>query len=67
MFTYVHVYGCSAINITDRSVKSLEKTQGMLLKTNSGITKDRRNSPLLAALGIEKIDQLIKRQDWCFE
>ena len=52
-------YGCSAINITDRSVKSLEKSQGTLLKT---APINRRNSPLFAALGIEKIDQLIKRQ-----
>ena len=35
---------------------------GMLLKTALGIPKNRRNSPLLAALGIEKIEQLIKRQ-----
>ena len=55
-------YGCSAINITHRSVKSLEKTQGILLKTALGLPKNRRNSPLFAALGIEKIDQLIKRQ-----
>ena len=38
----------------------MEKTQGMLLKTALGIPKNRRNSPLLAALGIEKIEQLIK-------
>ena len=55
-------YGCSAINITHRSVKSLEKTQGILLKTALGLPKNRRNSPLFAALGIEKIYQLIKRQ-----
>ena len=34
----------------------------MLLKTALGIPKNRRNSPLLAALGIEKIEQLVKRQ-----
>ena len=55
-------YGCSAINIAHRSVKSLEKTQGILLKAALGLPKNRRNSPLFAALGIEKIDQLIKRQ-----
>ena len=55
-------YGCSAVNITDRSVKSLEKTQGILLKTALGLPKNRRNPPLFAALGIEKIDHLIKRQ-----
>ena len=53
-------YGCP--NITDRSVKSLEKTQGILLKTALGLPKNRRNSPLFAALGIKKVDQLIKRQ-----
>ena len=55
-------YGSSAINITYRSVKSLEKTQGVLLKTALGLPKNHRNSPLFAALGIEKKDQLIKRQ-----
>ena len=34
----------------------------MLLKTALGIPKYRRNSPLLAALGMEKKDQLIKRK-----
>ena len=47
-------YGCAAINIDNRSVKSLEKTQLLLLKTALGIPKNRRNFPLLAALGIEK-------------
>ena len=47
-------YGCAAISIDNRSVKSLEKTQGMLMKTALGIPKNRRNSPLLAALGIKK-------------
>ena len=42
-------YCCSAINITHRSVKSLEKTQGILLKTALGLPKNRRNSPLFAA------------------
>ena len=32
------------------------------IKTALGLPKNRRNSPLFAALGIEKIDQLIKRQ-----
>ena len=49
-------YGCAAISVDNRSVKSLEKTQGMLLKTALGIPKNRRNSPLLAALGIKKIE-----------
>ena len=64
MIQPILTYGCSAINITHRSVKSLEKTQGIhvLLKTAIGLPKNRRNSPLFAALGIEKIDQLIKRQ-----
>ena len=39
-----------------------KKTQGILLKTALGLPKNRRNSPLFAALGIEKIDQFIKRQ-----
>ena len=55
-------YGCSAINIDHKSVKCMDRVQGMLIKTALGLPKNRRNSPLLAALGIEKIAQLIKRQ-----
>ena len=55
-------YGCAAISKDNRSVKSLEKTQGVLLKRALSIPKNRRNSRLLAALGIEKIEQLVKRQ-----
>ena len=40
----------------------MDRVQGMLIKTVLGLPKNRRNSPLLAALGIEKIEQLIKRQ-----
>ena len=40
----------------------MDRVQGMLIKTALGLPKNRRNSPLLAALGIEKIEQLIKRQ-----
>ena len=55
-------YGCSAVNIDHKSVKCMDRVQGMLIKTALGLPKNRRNSPLLAALGIEKIEQLIKRQ-----
>ena len=40
----------------------MDRVQGMLIKTVLGLPKHHRNSPLLAALGIEKIEQLIKRQ-----
>ena len=55
-------YGCSAVNIDHKSVKCMDRVQGMLIKTALGLSKNRKNSPLLAALGIEKIEQLIKRQ-----
>ena len=55
-------YGCSAVNIDHKSVKCMDRVQGMLIKTALGLPKNRRNSPLLAALGIEKIEQLIKIQ-----
>ena len=55
-------YGCSAVNIDHKSVKCMDRIQGMLIKTALGLPKNRRNSPLLAAFGIEKIEQLIKRQ-----
>ena len=49
--------------VTDhKSVKCMDRVQGMLIKTALGLPKNRRNSPLLAALGIEKIEQVIKRQ-----
>ena len=34
----------------------------LAIKTALGLPKNGKNSPLLAALGIEKIEQLIKRQ-----
>ena len=55
-------YGCSAVNIDHKSVKCMDRVQGMLIKTALGLPKNHRNSPLLAALGIEKIEQLIKKQ-----
>ena len=53
-------YGYRAISIHVN--ESWEKIQGMLLKTALGIPKNRRNSPILVALGIDKIGQLVKRQ-----
>ena len=55
-------YGCSAVNIDHKSVKCMDRVQGMLIKTALGVPTNRRNSPFLAALGIEKIEQFIKRQ-----
>ena len=55
-------YGCSAVNIDHMSVKCMDRVKGMLIKTALGLPKNRKNSPLLAALRIEKIEQLIKRQ-----
>ena len=40
----------------------MDRVQGMLIKTALGLAKNLRNSPLLAALVIEKIEQLNKRQ-----
>ena len=70
--TLIHIYkvgiqpipthGCSAVNIDHKSVKGMDRVQGMLIKTALGVPKNRWNSPLLTARGIEKIEQLIKRQ-----
>ena len=38
-----------------------QSIQGMLIKSALVLLKHHRNSPLLAALGIEKVEQLIKR------
>ena len=50
-------YGCLAVNTDDRPVKCKDKVQGILIKTAIDLSKHRRYSPLLAALGIEKIEQ----------
>ena len=49
-------YGCSAVNIDLKLVKcmdTLDRVQGIVIKTALGLPKNRRNSPLLASLGIE--------------
>ena len=46
-------YECSAVNKDHKSVKCMDRVQGILIKTALGLPKYRRNSPLLAALGIE--------------
>ena len=38
----------------------MDRVQGILIKLAMGLPKHCRNSPLLAALGIEKLEQLIK-------
>ena len=50
-------YGCSAVNIDHKSVKCMDRVQGMLIKTALSLPKTRRNSPLLAALSIEAAHQ----------
>ena len=50
----IPTHGCSAVNIDHKSVKCIDGVQGMLIKTALGLPKNRRNSPLLTARGIEK-------------
>ena len=51
----VLVYGCATINISLGAMKTLEKTQGRLVKSALGLPKYCRNTPLLKALGIRTI------------
>ena len=55
----VLVYGCATINITPGAMKTLEKTQGRLVKSALGLPKYCRNTPLLKALGIRTIRQVV--------
>ena len=55
----VLVYGCATININPGAIKKLEKTQRRLVKSALGLTKYCRNTPLLNALGIRTIRQIL--------
>ena len=56
----VLVYGCATININPGAIKTLEKTQGRLVKSALGLPKYCRNTPLLKALKIRTIRQVVK-------
>ena len=55
----VLVYGCATINLNPGAMKTLEKTQGRLVKSALRLPKYYRNTPLLKALGIRTIRQVV--------
>ena len=55
----VLVYGCATIKINPGAMKTLEKTQGRLVKSALGPRKYCRNTPLLNALEIRTIRQVV--------
>ena len=55
-------YGCTTLNFTLSSVKELDKVQAKLLKSALGLPKFCHNTPLLQALKVKKIDNLLQVQ-----
>ena len=55
-------YGCTTLNFTRSSVKELDKVQAKLLKSALGQPKLCHNTPLLQALKVKKIDNLLQVQ-----
>ena len=52
-------YGCTTLNFTLFSVKELDKVQAKLLKSALGLPNFCHNTPLLQALKVKKIDNLL--------
>ena len=53
---------CATININLSAIKTLEKTQGRLVKSALGLPKYCSNTPLLKALGIRTIQVVNNNQ-----
>ena len=51
----VMTYGCEAVTLKKSALKSLECTQGKLVKAFLGLRKHSRNTPLLSALKIPTV------------
>ena len=52
-------YGCTTLNFARSSVKELDKVRAKLLKSALGLPKFCHNTPLLQALKVKKIDNLL--------
>ena len=55
-------YGCTTLNFTRSSGKELDKVQAKLLKSALGLPKFCHNTPLLQALKVKNIDNLLQVQ-----
>ena len=58
----VLTYGVHAVTLTKKSRVELEKVQGKLLKSALGVSKFCRTTPLLKAMDIQRIDDIISSQ-----
>ena len=55
-------YDCTTLNFTRSSVKKLDELQAKILKSALGLPKFCHNTPLLQALKVKKIDNLLQVQ-----
>ena len=55
-------YGCSTLNVSPCIIDQLDKYQAKLIKSSLGLPKCCRNTPLLKALNIKKIERILQVQ-----
>ena len=55
-------YGCSTLNVSPCIIDQLDKYQAKLIKSSLGLPKCCRNTPLLKALSIKKIERILQVQ-----
>ena len=53
-------YGCSTLNVSPCISDQLDKYQAKLIKSSLGLPKCCRNTPLLKALNIKKIERILR-------
>ncbi len=55
-------YGCESVSLTNQNIKDIDTLQGNLVKTIVGIGKTYRTTPILDALKLKKISNIIYNQ-----
>ena len=55
-------YGCLTLNVSPCIIDQLNKYQAKLIKSSLGLPRCFRNTPLLKALNIKKIEQILQVQ-----
>ena len=55
-------YGFECINVSNDVIRNLETTQGLLVKQYMGLYKSCHNGPLLKALNIDRICDVINNK-----
>ena len=56
------LYGCEAVPVSRRDIKSMESLQGTLVKQSLRVGKRSHHSNLLSALGVPKVQTIIDDQ-----